>query len=223
MAFILDPHNLPFTLSLAIMLGIALLEGVTTLLGFGLSSLLGNFFPSIHVNTDLDPGDIASESSLGQLLSWINVGRIPIMILLVILLTLFALSGYTVQAVSHGLLGTMLPTLLATLIALSISIPMLRVLGRSLGRIMPTDETEVVSEETFIGRQAIITLGIAKKGRPARAKFADYYGTTHLIMVEPEDEADSFAEGDVVLLSQRLGSTFSATRPSWFELEKNKL
>jgi len=212
MTFILDPHNLPFTICLLIMLGIALLEGILTLLGFGLSSLLAHFVPDVdvHVNTDVDTGDVDTESSLGKFFSWLNVGRVPIMILFVIFLTVFALTGYTLQATSLEILGNMLPALLAAVIAFFLSLPIVRKLGQGIGKIMPTDETEVISEDSFIGRLATISLGTAKKGRPARAKFKDNYGTTHLIMVEPEEESEEFSEGNVVLLVERVGGKYLA-------------
>jgi len=214
MTFILEPHNLPFTISLLIMLGIALLEGILTLLGFGLSSLLSHFVPDVdvHVNTDIDTGDVDTESSLGKFFSWLNVGRVPIMILFVIFLTVFALTGYTLQATSLEILGNMLPALLAAVIAFFLSLPIVRKLGQGIGKIMPTDETEVISEDSFIGRLATISLGTAKKGRPARAKFKDNYGTTHLIMVEPEEESEEFYEGNVVLLVERVGGKYLAVR-----------
>ncbi|KHD09919.1 hypothetical protein PN36_11720 [Candidatus Thiomargarita nelsonii] len=206
MTFILDPHNLPFTICLLIMLGIALLEGILTLLGFGLSSLLDHFVPD--VNTDIDTGDI--DSSLGKLFGWLNVGRVPIMILFVIFLTVFGLTGYTLQATSLEIFGNMLPALLAAVIAFFLSMPIVRKLGQGIGKIMPSDETEVISEDSFIGRLATISLGTAKKGRPARAKFKDNYGTTHLIMVEPDAENEEFTEGNVVLLVEHVGAKYLA-------------
>ncbi len=220
MTFILDPHNLPFTIALCIMLGIALLEGITTVLGFGLSNLFGHFLPDVDVQADADTGDVGSNSSLGKLFGWLNVGRVPIMILFVIFLTIFGLTGYALQGVTLEILGTMLPALLAALVAFFLSLPMVRVLGRSIGKLMPTDETEVISEDTFIGRIATITLGTAKKGRPARAKFKDNYGTTHLIMVEPEEEGEEFSEGNVILLVERVGGKFLAVRNTNPLLEK---
>ncbi len=214
MIFILEPQNLPFTICLSIMLGIAILEGIMTILGLGLSSLLGNLVPDVHVHSDIEPGELGS--SLG-LLSWLNVGRVPIMILLVIFLTVFGLTGYTVQAISLEILGNMLPASLAAIIALFLSLPLVRKMGQGIGKILPTDETEVISEKTFIGRVATISLGTAQKERPTRAKFKDNYGTTHLIMVEPEEENEIFYEGDVVLLVERVGGKYLAIRT---QLEK---
>lgn len=212
MEFILEPDNLPFTIALCIMLGIALLEGITTILGFGLSGLLGHFLPDVHVHTDVEASDVGSDSSLGKLFGWLNVGRVPIMILLVIFLTIFGLSGYAVQAIVLEILGIMLPAVLAAIVAFFISLPMVRTLGGTIGQLMPTDETEVISEATFIGRIATVTLGTATKGRPARAKFKDNYGTPHLIMVEPEHEGEEFTEGNVVILTEHIGGKYLAIR-----------
>jgi len=209
MIFILEPQNLPFTICLSIMLGIAILEGIMTILGLGLSSLLGNLVPDVHVHSDIEPGEPGS--SLG-LFSWLNVGRVPIIILLVIFLTVFGLTGYAVQAISLEIFGNMLPAFLAAIIALFLSLPLVRKMGQGIGKILPTDETEVISEKTFIGRVATITLGTAQKERPTRAKFKDNYGTTHLIMVEPEEENEKFYEGDVVLLVERVGGKYLAIR-----------
>ncbi len=203
MIFILEPQNMPFTLCLSIMLGIAILEGIMTILGLGLSSLLGNLVPD--VDTDTDVGEFG-------LLNWLNVGHVPIMIFLVIFLTVFGLTGYTVQAISLEILGNMLPAFLAAIIALVLSLPLVRKMGQGVGKILPTDETEVISENTFIGRVATISLGTAQKARPTRAKFKDNYGTTHLIMVEPEEENETFYQGDVVLLVQRVGGKYLAIR-----------
>jgi hypothetical protein len=211
LTFILDSHNFPFTIALLTMVGIALLEGITTLLGFGLSSILGHFLPDVDAQPDLDVDHPDAGTSLGHLLGWINVGRVPLMVLLVIFLTVFSLLGYTLQAIFLGIVGQMLPTLLAALLSLFLSLPVVRFLGKFLGKLMPNDETEAISEETFIGRVATITLGTATKGRPARAKFQDNYGTTHLVMVEPESTDEVFNQGDKVVLLERSGGKFLAT------------
>jgi hypothetical protein len=221
--FILDSHNFPFTIALLTMVGIALLEGITTLLGFGLSSMLGHFLPDIDAQPDLEvdhPDTPHAGTSLGHLLNWLNVGRVPVMVLLVIFLTIFGLLGYALQAVCWNIIGQMLPGLLAALLSLLLSLPVVRILGKFLGKLMPNDETEAISAETFIGRIATITLGTATKGRPARAKFQDNYGTTHLVMVEPENVEEVFNQGDKVVLLEQLGGKFLAARNTNPLLEK---
>lgn len=210
--FILDSANFPFTIALLTMVGIALLEGITTLLGFGLSNLLGHFLPDIDAQPDLDVEHPSSGSSLGNLLGWLNVGRVPLMVLLVVFLTIFGLLGYALQAMFLSIIGQMLPGLLAALLSLLLSLPLVRFFGKLVGKLMPNDETEAISADTFIGRIATITVGTATKGRPARAKFQDNYGTTHLVMVEPESTEEVFNQGDRVILLERLDGKFLAVR-----------
>ena len=133
----------------------------------------------------------------------------PALILLVVLLTGFGLIGLTIQATTHNMLGIYLPAAIAVIPALLLSLPIVRVFGGFLGKIMPKDETDAVSVDTLIGRIATITIGEAKKGRPAEARTKDIHGTTHYLMVEPDSEELSFKAGEQVLLVQRQGAVFT--------------
>ena len=62
MSFILLPENLPFTVALAVMLGIALLEGAMTMLGTGLSQFLDDLIPDGFGEVDVgDVGDLSAD------------------------------------------------------------------------------------------------------------------------------------------------------------------
>ncbi len=98
--FILAQENLPFTISLGLMVGIGLLEGVTTLLGFGVSSFIESLLPDFDIDLDLDAdadishgGDIGSASALSKMLSWFNIGRVPILVLFILFLLGFGIMG----------------------------------------------------------------------------------------------------------------------------------
>jgi len=55
--------------------------------------------------------------------------------------------------------------------------------------------------------------GSAAHGKPAQARVTDEFGTTHYVLVEPEDEGEQIASGEVVLLvRQASGTTFGAIR-----------
>ena len=54
----------------------------------------------------------------------------------------------------------------------------------------------------------MIIRGEALAGQPAEAKLQDRFGQTHYLLVEPDDEAGRFVEGDEVLLVQGSGSRF---------------
>ncbi len=193
--FIVASENLPFSVALAIVFGIALLEGITSLFGAGLSGLLETLLPDLKVGVDTDERKIR---------------RIPILMRLIIFLTAFGLIGFGAQSTAYHIIATLLPAWLASIPAIVIALLILKVMGGLLERLIPTNETEAVSEKSFIGRIAIVTLGTATKGSAAQAKLKDEYGYPHYIMVEPDTDREAFKQGDEVLLIQQDGSVFQA-------------
>ncbi|MGD8640607.1 MAG: YqiJ family protein [Gammaproteobacteria bacterium] len=214
MQLITASENLPFTVALAVMFGIALLEGITTVFGAGISSMLDTLLPEIDVDmdVDLDGPEVRAPNALSRLLGWFRVGRVPILMLLVIFLTAFGLVGLGLQSVTHGTIGAYAPSWMASIPALVLAIPMVRVCGGLLERFMPKDETEAVSTDSFVGRIALITLGKAEKGNPAQARLKDRFGKSHYIMVEPETEDVVFEQGEQVLLITKSSAVFLAIK-----------
>lgn len=218
--FLLQPENLVFGVALALMLGIAILEGVMTVLGAGLSGLLDNLLPEgVQADLDLDiDGDIdgaevldaASPSALSKLLGWLCVGRVPVLVLLVAFLLSFGLVGFALQKVVFAVSGALLPGWIVWLPALAAALPPTRWIGRAVARIVPSDETSAVSVDSFVGRTAVVTLGTAKQGQPAQARLKDQHGQSHYVMVEPDNTQDEFTTGSRVLLVRRVNSTFLA-------------
>lgn len=206
--FLAADQNLPFTVSLTVMFGIALLEGVATLLGAGISGFLDTLIPDLDLNTGMDLD--STGSPLTRLLGWLRVGQVPVLIILVIFLTTFGLLGLVVQSMVNSTAGFLLPGLVASAIVFFPTLPVVRVLGGALGAIMPKDETDAVSEDSLVGRVATITLGTASKGNPAQGKVRDQHGLTHYIMIEPDAEGISFSAEQSVLLIQKEGSVFRA-------------
>ena len=205
-------ENFPFTLSLAVMLGIALLEGITSLFGAGLSSLLDTLIPEFDVDIDTSGPEVQSPTPLSRLLGWLRIGQVPILMLLVIFLTAFGLIGLGIQSMSLTTINTFLPPWVASIPAFILALPLVRLLGGLLERFMPKDETEAVSTESFIGRLASITLGTASRGSAAQAKLKDEHGYSHYVMVEPDMDDDEFQQGDEVLLVIKQGTVFRAIK-----------
>ena len=225
MEFLTASQNMPFTVALAVMLGIALLEGVASLLGAGISGFLDTLLPETDADVDVDMGadsnlgasEVPAATPLSKLLGWLRVGKVPILVLLVIFLTGFGLIGLTIQSVLNNTMGFMLPGIVASGIAVVLALPVVRVFGGAIAWIIPKDETDAVSEKSLIGRIAVITLGTAKKGSAAEAKVKDQHGTTHYIMVEPDLADVSFSSGEAVLVIKQEGSVFKVienTNPS---------
>ncbi len=212
-AFVLSSQNLPFAIALVLMFAIALLEGVTTLIGAGLSDLIDSLLPDLDVDMDFDAdldADIHTPGLFTKLLSWFRVGEVPVLMLVIVFLTAFGLIGLFCQSVALRILGHMLPAALASVPALMVTFPVVRIGGGILARIIPKDETESVSEESFVGRVAVITLGRAERGKPAQARLSDQHGQAHYVMVEPDVGGACFEQGAQVLIVSHEGAVFKA-------------
>lgn len=217
--FLAAKANLPFTVALALMFFIAMLEGVGTLLGLGVSSLLDSIAPDI--DTDVD-AEIDSASGLSRFLGWLQFGKVPVLVLLIVFLTSFGLIGLVLQSVMHDWFGRFLPAIVASVPAFFLALPVVRSLGGVVAKIFPQDETEAVSDKSFIGRVAVITLGTASSGSAAEARLQDQHGQTHYVMVVPDQADASFDQGTEVLLVKKMGSQFAAIRNTHEVLSRNK-
>lgn len=209
--------NLPFTVALGLMAGLVVIEGLGMLFGASASDVFDSMLPDLGLDLDMDvdanldvDADLAGPSSLFQLLSWLQLGKIPFMIWLATLLSAFSFFGFLIQSVAHGVTGSHLAPWLAGVAAFVGSLPIARVVGAGLARVLPSDETTAVSELTFVGRTAVITLGTARHGQPAQARLKDEHGQAHYVMVEPQNEFDTFVTGTPVLLLEKHGATFTA-------------
>jgi hypothetical protein len=212
-AFLLASENLPFTVSLTLMLAIAVMEGVSTLIGAGLSDMIDSVLPEMDLDVDVDVDvdldtDFHAPGPFTRLLSWLRVGQVPVLILAIVFLTAFGLIGLFCQSTALKLVGHMLPASLASVPTLFVTIPMVRVCGGVLAKILPKDETESVSEESFVGRVAVITLGTAAAGKPAQARLTDQHGQSHYVMVEPDLAGVSFEQGAEVLIVSHQGAIY---------------
>ena len=237
--FLGNDGNLPFVGALALMIGIALLEGVGAILGLGFSRLADTLVPDsltgidsaadididadfdfdadIDTEIDVDLGDADAGIEVGggfltSMLGWLCVGRVPVLILLIFFLTAFGLVGLGIQGFVQSLFGVVLPSAVAVVPSLILAVPAVRLFGRSFAKFVPKVETTAVSKDTFIGRVASVIRGEARRGQPAEAKLEDRFGKTHYVLVEPDIEGESFNAGDEVLLVRRRDGRFWAIR-----------
>ena len=211
MAFITAEQNSIFTMALVLMGMIAVLEGVSTIIGMGISELLESILPDVEF--DIATAD-APQSTLTKLLGWINFGKVPLLIIMVCFLTAFGVVGYLLQYLSQSLSTILLPQIIAVPIAFVIAMPFVRLFTSLLKKIMPRDESSALKEESFVGAMVTITLGTAKKGAPAEAKLVDKHGQTHYFMVQPESEEEMFEQGESVLLLRPSSNGFYAIKNS---------
>ncbi len=196
-------ENYIFSGALILMVVIAALEGVFMLLGYGLSHMLGNLFPDVDINHDLDIDTKGDNLSFGSLFNWLNKGGLPFGIWFILFLTYFGLMGIYLRETVKAYLFFELPMIIAVIMVLVIIAPLLRISSLYLSKILPKDESYSVSTNTFIGTIAEITIGVSKINSPAEAQLKDIYGQIHFVMVEPIRDEDFFRENEKVLLLEK--------------------
>lgn len=201
MEILLAPESWPFSVALVMLVAIALIEGAGLLVGLNFSGWIDHLLP------DANSGLEASEAWLG----WLHVGKVPILVLLVVLLTAFTMIGYVAVALVKGVLGFYPPAFLSAPLALIGALPVVRVLGAGIARITPHDETSAVLLETLVGRVAVVVNGTARTNYPAEARVKNDHGQTLYVHVEPDSPDAVFGPGESVLLVKQIsGSRFQA-------------
>lgn len=209
--FLLAPQNLPFAVALAIMGLLTVLEFLAMFFAGSSSTVLDGLIPELHLG-DVDGSEIAAASFLDRFLGWLHFGKVPVLMLLALFLLGFGFSGLALQGVLRNLTGFMLPAWMAALLVLPIALPFVRLGGAVLAKVMPRDETQSVSAQSFIGQVATIVLGTARTGSAAQARLRDKHGQTHYIMVEPDEDDEHFDAGEAVLVVSQQGPIYRVIR-----------
>jgi hypothetical protein len=181
----------PFVVAIALLILVGAAELLALLLG---TSAWGWLDHAVH-------GD-APDGFLG----WLHVGRAPLLALLAIFLTAFAVTGLVLNMITLSLAGFGTPSIVSVPVAIAVALPSVRLLGARVAKLVPRDETYAVSHEALVGRIATM-LGHGGAGRPAQAKVADGQGHTLYVMVEPDETVSVLAMGDQVLLVRQVAGT----------------
>ncbi len=206
MEFLLLPSNLPFTSALALVALFGVIELLSMLAGLSLLNLFDDLF-AFDADADTEIGATGITGVAG----WLCLNRLPLLIWLVLLLTSFSISGFTVTYVTLIIIGTT-SLWMSSALALILSILSCRYLGAGLAKLLPKNETSAVSIDDLAGTVAMITLGRAKKGMPSEAVVEDKFKQKHYVMVEPEESDNTFEKGTKVVLLQRNNSIWQAAR-----------
>src|SRR6186713_944778 len=115
----LAPETWPFAAATLLLLLVTAVEGLALMLGTNISHWVDNFLP--------DPTD-AVHGAFDKPLGWLHVGRVPVLVLLVVFLAAFALTGFALNMVFHRLFGVWLTTWIAVPIAIVTALPIVRIL-----------------------------------------------------------------------------------------------
>jgi membrane protein implicated in regulation of membrane protease activity len=195
-SWLLTPPFLPFAIAALVLLVLVVLEVAGTFVGTAPSHLV-----------EATSAAEAIEGAVG----WLNLGRVPLLILLITLLAVFAVCGIVLQVVASKTVGY-LPVPLAALLAAAAALPVTRWVSRGVARIVPRDETYAVKDEDLIGRVGTVTVGPLAVAFVGRARVEDAHGNAHFPRVRPADRQEEIEVGARVLLVERAGREFRVIR-----------
>lgn len=203
------PETRIFGVALALMLMLGILELLSIMAG-GLNEWVDGLLPdSLTDPAHPELGVEAAEGALIRFLSWLYVGKVPLLMLMVVFLAVYGLLGYTLQSGFQAALGAYLNGILAAILVWFLSLPVVRVLAAGLYKIMPKDETTAIAENDLIGRVGLVVTGVARKDSPAQVRVRDVHGQQHYVMAATDDDSE-LPQGTWVLLVSRQGSSYTA-------------
>ncbi len=204
--FIQLPQNSVFFISIIIILIMAFVEVISVLLGVSVSEAIDNLLPDVEVDADIE-ADISV-----PVLDWLNFGKVPFLILLIIFLTFFGLSGFIIQGLFSKIFTVLMPGIVAVVIALVPTFILVHFIGRLISKVLPQVETTAVKINTLKGKIAEINIGTATFDNPAEAKVKDRHGKIHYIRVIPGDREENFIQGEKVVLTKLENGIFQAEK-----------
>jgi hypothetical protein len=173
---LVGPELAPFTAALFLMLLLVAAEVIGAVVGVlpsaALDSALPDFAePEFGAGGALDadaPG--LGDSAVSRVLGWLSVGKVPVLVLLIAFLASFGLAGLLLQNAAESLAGARLHAALAAIPAFAGGLVLTRWTGRGVAALLPKDQSQASSAESFVGRVATVTAGLARKNLPAGAE-----------------------------------------------------
>lgn len=190
------PECLPFAIAAIMLAALTAIEMLCLLVGFSLGEVI-------------DKAGLDEHNALAGLLSWLNVGGVPILIFIMLLLALFSMTGFVIQSIAYSV-WLPLPALVASVPALLLSLPAVRTSSRAVARIVPRDETYVVDLKEFVGRTAEVSVGPLDQGLPGRVRLKDKHGNWHNLRAKAAKGEPAITIGTQILIVDRAKDVFIA-------------
>ena len=197
---LLLPEVRPFAIAAMMIVIVGGIEVTSMVVGASLSELVGK-----AIDFDQD-----SDNVFINAVSWLNVGGVPLLVFIVVILGMFSITGFLIQDLARAVAGPM-PLIAAVPLACAASVPLVRASTRLVSRIIPKDETYAV-ELSPSGRARRRGRRRAARSRAARPRprqgRASATGTPS--QRQPHLNSPPLAVGAVVLLVDRSDTHFIA-------------
>lgn len=197
------PELLPFGVAIIAMIVLALIDGLGIFIATSPSQLIDDFIPD-------------APESLGGVLAWLHVGRVPLLALIALFLFGFSTSGYAIQIFVLELTGAYLPSWVAVAPAVLVGFSAVRAFGGVLAHILPNSKAALLNEQkneqNLLGRAGVVIGGTARAGLAAEVRLYDQNGNAHYLMVEPDLPEEEFTQGMQVLIVKKIGTVYRGIR-----------
>jgi hypothetical protein len=197
------PEVRPFAIAAAMIVIVGSVEVVSMLVGASLSEILGVAVDFSH----------PSDSGVINAISWINLGGVPLLIFILLLLGAFSITGFLIQDIARMVAGP-LPASIASAGAVVVSIPLVRISSGLIAKLIPKDESYAVGLGDLVGRVGEVVIGPLDQGPPGRVSVADVHGNRHFVWAVAAPDSAPLAQGTLVLLVDRVGTRFVAVQAS---------
>jgi hypothetical protein len=216
------PGLRPFEIAVGLVAALLVIEIVANQLGL---SFIGDADSDIDLDVDVDidfdvlpdpdvdmfdsfssDGEIVDIPSETGLLSWLGIGSVPMIIWLAGVLTAFGLVGYFLQLAISSVFGSPINASIASILAIFPALILGNRSAKLIGKIFPKNLSTAIALKSYGKRRGVITVGTARQGKPAQARFVDGHGNYHYAMVVPMDAAEEITQGsDVAIFRGRDG------------------
>lgn len=192
----LAPENKIFSIFLCTCFFILILEVVGLIFGFTSDALDGVIPDFLKIDFEATDGALATPAN------WLSLGKIPLLIWLVIFFGGWGVTGLVLQQTMDDFFGAYFMPIIAIPIAFAINLFVVHFVCRLIKPLFHDRFNNALSIEEFIGIEAEIVLGTAKKGSPAQARLFDRNGKPHYIMIEPISDDLQYNEGEKIIVAE---------------------
>lgn len=193
-------YNLIFTVPILLVIFYLILQA------FGLAWDLGGDVDTdagdvdIDVDADVD-ADMSGFLTFERALGFINVGRVPLTIIIATFLMFWGFTGYTVNGIIKNALGSFPSVFImaSCASALVVGIIATKFLSGIIARVFPQIETYSSSNESLLGQVARVVSGQVTS-KFGRAKVKDQYGNELTVFCRIPEGKEVLKRGDEVVL-----------------------
>jgi len=195
-------YNLIFTVPILLVIFYLILQafGLVLDLGGDVDTDAGDVDVDVDADVDADAG-MDDFPTFERALGFINVGKVPLTIIIATFLMFWGITGYTVNGVIKNAIGSFpsIFILASCASALVVGIIATKFLSGIIARVFPQIETYSSSNESLLGQVAQVVSGQVTS-KFGRAKVKDQYGNELTVFCKIPEGKEVPKRGDEVVL-----------------------